>query len=82
MAVDRLQLADPAAAHEFARAQPLRVGAHHERFLDQHAGAVADLDQLRASAASSAIGFSHSTCLPASAALIDQGTCRWFGSGL
>ena len=29
-----------------------------------------------------AIGFSHRTCLPASAALMVQGTCRWFGSGL
>ena len=36
----------------------------------------------RASAAVRPIGFSHSTCLPASAARIDHGTCRWFGSGL
>ena len=35
-----------------------------------------------ASSAVSAIGFSHSTCLPAAAARSVQGTCRWFGSGL
>ena len=35
-----------------------------------------------ASAAVSAIGFSHSTCLPAAAASIESGTCRWLGSGL
>ena len=46
------------------------------------AGAVARLDQRCASSAFSAIGFSHSTCLPASSALIVQGTCRWLGSGL
>ena len=36
----------------------------------------------RASAEESAIGFSHKTCLPASSALTDQGTCRWLGKGL
>ena len=35
-----------------------------------------------ASAAVSATGFSHSTCLPAAAASIESGTCRWLGSGL
>ena len=35
-----------------------------------------------ASAAVSAMGFSHSTCLPASIARIVHDTCRWFGSGL
>ena len=35
-----------------------------------------------ASSAVNAMGFSHSTCLPASIALIVQGTWRWFGSGL
>ena len=48
MALDRLQLADPAAPDQLARPQPLRVGADHERFLDSHAGAVAHRDQLRA----------------------------------
>ncbi|MFO1048783.1 MAG: hypothetical protein U1E52_12900 [Geminicoccaceae bacterium] len=47
-ALDRLQLADPPALHQLAGAQPLRVGAHHERFLDHHAGAVARGDQLLA----------------------------------
>ncbi len=37
---------------------------------------------VRASSALSATGFSQRTCLPASAARIDHGTCRWFGSGL
>ncbi len=37
---------------------------------------------LRASAASMPTGFSQSTCLPASAARMDQSTWRWFGSGL
>ena len=35
-----------------------------------------------ASAALSPIGFSHSTCLPASIAFSDHGTCRWLGSGM
>ena len=35
-----------------------------------------------ASAWLSASGFSQSTCLPASRARMDHGTCRWFGSGL
>ena len=35
-----------------------------------------------ASAAVRAAGFSHSTCLPASAARIDHSACRWFGSGM
>ena len=35
----------------------------------------------RASAAEAASGFSHSTCLPASAARIAHGACRLFGSG-
>src|SRR6185437_797945 len=35
-----------------------------------------------ASAAFIAIGFSQSTCLPASAAFAVQGTCKWLGSGL
>ena len=35
-----------------------------------------------ASSALSAIGFSQSTCLPALAALIDSGTCRWLGKAL
>ena len=35
-----------------------------------------------ASSAVSAIGFSHSTCLPARAAASVSGTCRWLGSGL
>ena len=39
MAVDRLQLADPALVDDLARPQPLRVGADHEGFLDAHAGA-------------------------------------------
>ena len=34
------------------------------------------------SAASSAAGFSHSTCFPASAARFDHSACRWFGSGM
>ena len=38
--------------------------------------------RVRASSAVSAIGFSHSTCLPASAAFAVHGTCRWLGSGL
>jgi hypothetical protein len=36
----------------------------------------------RTSPALIAMGFSHNTCLPASAALMDHGACRWFGSGL
>jgi hypothetical protein len=32
-------------------------------------------------AASSAAGFSHRTCLPASAARIDHSAWRWFGNG-
>jgi hypothetical protein len=35
-----------------------------------------------ASAAVSASGFSHRTCLPASAAAIAHGAWRWFGSGM
>ena len=35
-----------------------------------------------ASAARRVSGFSHSTCLPASSALIDHGTCSEFGSGM
>src|SRR6267142_5899057 len=35
-----------------------------------------------ASATVRLIGFSHNTCFPASAALIDHGTCKWFGNGL
>ncbi len=36
----------------------------------------------RHSALVSEMGFSQSTCLPASAARMDHGTCRWLGSGL
>jgi len=35
-----------------------------------------------ASAAVNPIGFSHSTCFPASIAFSDQGTWRSFGSGM
>ena len=35
-----------------------------------------------ASAAFTPTGFSHSTCLPASAARTVQGTWRWLGSGM
>ena len=35
-----------------------------------------------ASATDKLSGFSHRTCFPASAALIDHGTCKWFGSGM
>ena len=35
-----------------------------------------------ASFAVMAMGFSHSTCLPALAAASVRGTCRWLGSGL
>ena len=35
-----------------------------------------------ASAADSASGFSHRTCLPASAAAMAHVACRWFGSGM
>jgi hypothetical protein len=56
--------------------------AHHERLADAHAGALAHGEQLARSSAESAIGFSHSTCFPASAARIVHGTCRWLGSGL
>ena len=45
MAVDRLELADPPAADELARRQPLRVRAHHEGFLDVDAGTVARRQQ-------------------------------------
>lgn len=38
--------------------------------------------RVSASPAFNATGFSHSTCLPALAAAIESGTCRWFGSGL
>jgi hypothetical protein len=34
-----------------------------------------------ASAGRRVIGFSHSTCLPASSARTDHSTCREFGSG-
>ena len=50
--------------------------------VDQLAGSVARGDQPAASSASSAIGFSHSTCLPAASARSVQGTCSSLGSGL
>jgi len=34
------------------------------------------------SGARSAIGFSHSTCLPARSAFSVHSTCRWLGSGM
>ncbi len=70
------QLSDAAGTHQFARADPARMGPHHERFADFHARAIAHGQKLAASAAVVLIGFSQSTCLPASAALIDHGTCK------
>ena len=61
--IDAADIAD-AAVGRSPRAQPLRMRAHHERLLDLHARPVARCDELRASAADSPIGFSHSTCLP------------------
>ena len=52
--------------HQLARPQPLRMAAHHEGLGDQHAGAVARREAARPPRRVSAIGFSHSTCLPAS----------------
>ena len=49
------------------------MSANHERFADFHAGPVSDRFQLRAFRDVQRIGFSQSTCLPASAALIDPG---------
>ena len=70
------QLADPALAHERLHAQPLRMRPHHERFLHLPPRAVAHLDQPLGSSTVRPIGFSQSTCLPASSARIVHGTCR------
>ena len=71
------QLADAAGAHQLHDAQPLGVGLHHEGLADDDAGAVAHGHQLAALPRRSwPIGFSQSTCLPASAARMDHGTCR------
>ena len=75
-------LAEPAFPRQRADALPPGRVAHHEGFGDDKAGAVARRQQGAASSAFSAIGFSHSTCLPASSAWMLQGTCRWLGSGL
>ena len=65
-----------------AHARRERVVAPVER-LDEHApGALGGLGHLLRLAAFEAIGFSHSTCLPASSARIDHSACRPFGSGL
>ena len=42
----RSHLTDAAAGHQFLDRQPLRVRAHHERFLDFDAGAIAGRDEL------------------------------------
>ena len=44
---DRSHRAEASGADDVERAQPLRVRAHHERFFDPDAGAVAHRDELR-----------------------------------
>jgi hypothetical protein len=62
---------------------PLRMVGDHEGFADQHAMAASRAAISGAiSAALSAIGFSHRTCLPAWAALIDHSMCCEVGSGI
>ena len=64
-------------------AQPLRMAANHEGLADLDAGAIADVEQRFGLGDGHAqIGFSQSTCLPASAALMVHGTCSWLGRGL
>ena len=50
--------------------------------MSSRSAARAALNARRASASLRASGFSQSTCLPASSARIDQGTCSALGSGM
>ena len=55
----------------------------HERLGDDDTVASRAAAAMRVHLATlSASGFSHSTCLPAAAALIAHSACRWFGSGM
>ena len=81
--LDRARRADRPGCDQLARPAPLGMVAHHEGLGDQLSRAVAGVDQLTAPrSASSPMGFSHRTCLPASSAFRVQRTCSSFGSGL
>ena len=65
-ALPQPKLADAAGRDQLAHRNPRRVVAVHERFHEQDARPVARVDHPPRVGSVSAMGFSHSTCLPAS----------------